>query len=216
LKKFNNRLDIPGMTFPRELDILSNIASLVPEGGKILEIGSCFGRSAHALYTGKKETVKLTCLDLWGDTIPFPENSYHGSKELLNDAINISFERQNSRYGFEYILGSEIINDIEIIQDSSSNLKDFNFDLVFIDGDHNYSSVSTDINNFVFNSNTLILGDDANQSNWDVIKAIWDNKRNRTLIVPSGQDVKFFALIPPNGYWVDHSNSILEILRYEF
>ena len=64
--------DIPGFMSRYDLEIISNIAKNVPDNGKILEIGSWFGRTTKCLYQSKKENVDLTVCDSWSF---LPENA---------------------------------------------------------------------------------------------------------------------------------------------
>lgn len=200
--------------FERELHVLSNLASLVPDNGSILEIGSCFGRSTHALYIGKKSTVSLTALDKWGSPISLPKGTYEGSEDLLTQAIDISVKNgNNSKYGFEFCLGKDVADNITIIQQNSIDFKpDKDFNLVFIDGGHSYDVVSNDISMFTHLHDTLIICDDANTNSWDVVRAIWDKKQSRVALIPAGPDIKLCALIPSAGYWKNLELAIYKIL----
>jgi len=217
MKNFNNRTDIPGLTFDRELNVLSNIANLVPDNGSILEIGPCWGRTTHALYLGKKESVSLTTVDYWGQR-NHSLKGWFGDPKMIRKCVHLSM--QDSKLGFDYCMES-VADKITVIQEDSktfikNNQHQLNtYNLVFLDGSHDYESISYELNAF-YNNNTLIVGDDANMNSFDVVRAIFSCKRDMNLIVPSSLtgDIKLFALIPIEGFWRNLQNEILQILTY--
>jgi hypothetical protein len=202
MNKINHRTDIPGMMFEKELHILSQTANLVKPSGHILEIGACFGRSTHALYLGKDPSVSLTTVDIWGPPISIEPGTYNGNPELLKELMEISKTRNDSKFGFISAVGPECLSNINVVQTSSANFKsNVNYDLVFIDGDHSYDGVKIDISNYVYDDNTLIVGDDFLAVNSGLISAVIEGRRNRILIVPPSYDCKLFFLVPTTGYW---------------
>lgn len=207
MKKFNYRTDIPGLVYERELNVLANLASLVPDRGSILEVGSCWGRSTHALYTGKPERASLTVIDRWGP-VAFLPCEWEGDQEILKHVMEIA--KDDGRIGFEYCLGPEVIKNIEIIQKMTNQFTPTRpYDLVFIDGDHSYDNVRYEINLFNYEK-TLILCDDANTV--DVLSAALHYQHERTLVIPSGPKMKFCALLPTNGYWKDLEYEVYKVL----
>jgi hypothetical protein len=195
--------------FPEELDILSNIASLVPEYGRILEVGPCFGRSTHALYIGKPKTVELTTIDKWGTPMDFNLSPhYKGSPDLLN----IIQPMKDAREGFEYCLGQDIINDITVIQGPSDSIKvtaDAPYDLVFIDGDHSYDAVKIDL--CKHKKETLVILDDFNDNHLGIVYAATEFKRSRIILAGGFGNLKLGLLIPTTGYWSNHIAHIMDI-----
>jgi predicted O-methyltransferase YrrM len=210
LNKINQRLDIPGMMFEKELNILSRAASLVKNNGHILEIGACFGRSTHALYLGKSESVSLTTVDIWGVPIPMNPGSFQGSPELLNDLLSISANYNDTKFGFLSAIGSECASSINVIQSRSEDFEsNINYDLVFIDGDHSYEGVKKDLSRYVYNENTLIIGDDFLNGQSELVDAVLENRYNRILIAPSPNNCKLFFLVPSQGYWFEKNKFLL-------
>lgn len=59
---------IPGHMMPIELDHLDSLASSIPAGGIIVEIGSLYGRSGYCLATANPE-VTVYCTDLWNPNV---------------------------------------------------------------------------------------------------------------------------------------------------
>lgn len=206
MSEFNHRLDIPGKTYVRELNILANIASLVPENGKILEIGPCYGRSTHALYIGKPKTANLTTIDRWGGHIQFAPGTFEGDDKTLANIQNMS----DAREGFEYCLGKEIIGNITVVQGSSF---DFNFigqyDLVFLDGDHSYEGLTIDI--CKHSKETLIICDDFSPNHEDVLTAAVENNIDRLILANNGPNMKLCLLLPTTGYWGNLVHEVVDI-----
>lgn len=198
--------------FEKELDMLSQVAGLVKDNGHILEIGACFGRSTHALYLGKPKSVSLTTVDPWGNPVPMLPGSYNGSSELLTELLAISKTHNDSKFGFMAALGSECISNITVVQSKSIDFKsEINYDLVFIDGDHSYEGIKTDLSNYVYDDSTLIVGDDFLAVNSGLLTAVLEERRDRILIVPPAHDCKLFYLMPTSGYWFDRITEILKL-----
>ena len=94
------------------------------------EIGVCDGRYSEILCQ-KIKGLKLYCIDLW--------NKYEdnwGSKEYHNKAYNEAKEKL-SKYNTEIIRKKSI--------EASFEIPDNSLDFVFIDGDHHFDFVMTDI-----------------------------------------------------------------------
>jgi hypothetical protein len=214
MKSFNYRFDIPGMTFEKELKILANIASLVPSNGNILEIGSAYGRSTHALYIGKSKSVSLTVVDLWGDPIPMPLGTYEGDPDLLEVLNKVSKEFNDFKFAFIECLGSSIIENINLVQASSSDFESvIDYDLVFLDGDHRYESVKIELDKFSDNKENLIIIDDFDTNNLEIVKAVMFERHNKFLIVPPYKQCKIAFLFPTTGYWVDKVDLIINLSK---
>ena len=202
--------DIPGFMSRYDLEIISNIAKNVPDNGKILEIGSWFGRTTKCLYQSKKENVDLTVCDSWSF---LPENAEGdagcggGNKDLFEDAKKQAIKHNSTRYAFKHCLG-EIYDDINIIHEDSMDYKfEEVYDSVFIDGDHTYEGVLNDITKHIKNEKTLLVGDDFKFVGWNdflgLAKAVLETHKeyNRTLIIPGDEKSKMWIMVPSSGYW---------------
>ena len=202
--------DIPGFMSRYDLEIISHIAKNVPDDGKILEIGSWFGRTTKCLYQSKKENVDLTVCDSWTF---LPEDAKSeagcggGNKELFEAAKTKAVTHNSTRYAFKHCLG-EIYDDINIIHEDSMN-HEFEevYDFVFIDGDHTYEGVLNDIMKHIKNEKTLLAGDDFKLVGWNdflgLVKAVLETHKeyNRTLIIPGDEKSKMWIMVPTSGYW---------------
>ena len=196
-----------------ELKILSGLASLVPKNGKILEIGSFYGRSTSALYAGKDPSVKLTVIDNWSYETKFIKNlQIQGDIDLYNTATNISIKNKTYRAGFEYCL-SKILHAIEILQIDSRLFKEHKqYDLIFIDGDHDRPAY--DIQNSIKNDKSLVFGDDFYPNEFPILRqVVQDAKKDRIVVLPRGHSCKLFGLIPITGYWRNNISKIFDIIE---
>ena len=103
--------------------------------------------------------------------------------KLINLNIIFNYYAIDKRDNFENILNENIkpiINNVNIINDFSINaankFPDNFFDIVYIDANHNYDSVSEDIKTWYpkVKSNGCICGDDFNQNYPGLMKAVFD------------------------------------------
>jgi len=112
-------LSVPGNMLQEELEQIEYLASLVPENGSIVEIGSLFGRSAVAWAKSCHPSVNVYCVDMFHNIMKNPSYSFY--EEFLKHTQhipNIIPIRAISPYIFE------------------TKLPDIQFDLVFLDAIH--------------------------------------------------------------------------------
>jgi Methyltransferase domain len=114
----------------------------------IVEIGSCKGRSTYALCSSECPLViSIDDFGVFPDTYP----------DFLNNTKNFKNLRQ--------------------LRMLSEQAKSFviDVDMVFIDGMHDYNSVTTDLRSWFPKTKKLICGHDYNDQSWtDVKKAVND------------------------------------------
>ena len=205
---------IPGMMSQVELDILGELASIVPKNGKILEIGAFYGRTTSALYHGKDPSVKLTVVDSWLYTpVENPEMNFEGDAELLKFVNKLSVEQDSYRAGFEYCL-TDVLHDIEVLQiDSKKITNHYDYDFIFIDGDHE-TTVEFDISNSIKNLKTLVFGDDYLIDAFpDVRNNVYNSRKDRCLVLPMSMCTKLWGLIPNQGYWRENISKIFDAME---
>jgi predicted O-methyltransferase YrrM len=119
---------------------LAYLASLIPHGGTIVEIGSNVGRSAcymgHGLVHAHKTSAHIYCIDLWSLGGETQQTNYHDPKGLRHQ----KFKDNIKAFGL-----SAIVSDYEA---ESVKFAKFNWnksiDLLFIDAGHTYEAVSAD------------------------------------------------------------------------
>lgn len=144
--------NIPGWSHYLKLKYLAKMASKVPEGGTIVEIGSLYGRSAYALGMNKKQSVRLICID------PLP----------TEPKISTSGYGTIQPYCIEtFKNNTKDIQNITLIRGfSPRDCTNFNdsVDLILIDGDHSYKGVTDDLEFWVpkVKSGGYVICDDYN------------------------------------------------------
>lgn len=79
------RLDIPGQVSELQLRAIEAVATLVPEEGCVVEVGSLFGRSSWAWAQSVPRTAMLLCVDPWSG----------------NEGAHQVGAEDNVRYGYE-------------------------------------------------------------------------------------------------------------------
>lgn len=168
--------------------VYSYFANALPDNGLFVEIGSWTGRSI--CYLGVEiinlhKKVHIECIDIWPDDInslPFNQTIKHRykDKELYRTFLSnieplqdiISHKRMSSLDAVKYF-------------------EDKSIDILFIDGDHSYNGVKTDIENYLpkIKPGGIIAGHDYNKY-WDgVIRAV-DEIFNKNIIVQNGCWIK--------------------------
>jgi Methyltransferase domain len=131
-----NAMKIEGFMYSSELQWLAECAST---HNHIVEIGSWLGRSTRALADNTSGTV--TAVDTWtGMDTTFNEGQAYGSYlvDKPKDWLLNEFKRNISG-----------LNNIRIVRmtslEAAVTLKEMSFDMIFIDGSHNYEAVRADI-----------------------------------------------------------------------
>ncbi len=133
---------IPGWESEAEEALLVKYASQVAEGGRILEIGSEWGRSAGAFCSGAPFGVQIISVDL------FPGKLLKQHRENLTMA---GFEHQTYQvvgdsHEIEWEKTAWLFQGIESLESFEPDVNGPNtaIDLLFIDGDHSYTGALTD------------------------------------------------------------------------
>jgi glycosyltransferase involved in cell wall biosynthesis len=130
------------MTFP-ELTWLYNAAKRVDS---IAEVGSWKGRSTHALLSGCRGAV--TAIDTWPDS-------------------EIHEEFRTNLKSFDRLVPMRMTS-----EDAAKLFPDRSFDLVFIDGSHDYASIRKDISAWRSKARSMICGHDYAPFWPGVVKAV--------------------------------------------
>lgn len=124
---------IHGFLDPNEAQLLYRLASEVPAGGVIVEIGSYEGRSTICLGKGAKVNgANVWAIDPYFDYM-VDQNTHYGMEHhaaLLKNLVD---------YG--------VADTVRVVALSSVNLADYwlnDIDLLFIDGNHEHQAVAED------------------------------------------------------------------------
>ncbi len=148
--------DIPGFLYPREIAHLYALASEIPQGGTVVELGCYRGKSTTALaYGAQSQSGKLHTID------PF-EGVMVGNIEVSKGYANEVIDRiQRLSYGSLFTL--HVGYSHEVVKDWQRG----RIDLLFIDAEHSYESVARDLADWsplVTDTGRIALHD--HNSNW--------------------------------------------------
>ena len=189
--------NIGGHLTDTEIIALYRISANLPDNAKILEIGSYRGRSSnaigHAIYKSNKE---LYCLDIWKD--------YNVSKEsaLRCDSNTHNIEPTDFGVLKDFLKNTNWFSDnLRILKGSTSMFKDLLpnnfFDLIFIDGAHDYDNVYFDIKQALVSlkAGSILCGHDYHSQGVGVIKAVNE-------LVFQNPNTRSHATIPETSLWI--------------
>lgn len=149
-------LNIPGHMTEEELTQIEYLASLVPENGTIVEMGSLFGRSAVAWAKSCHPSVNVYCVDLFRNVMVNPSvDFYNKFVNNTKDIPNIIPIRAFSPYVFEKQLPDKL-------------------DLVFLDAIHTNPSDIDNIRYFLpkIKSGGILCGHDYDSGWPDVVQNV--------------------------------------------
>lgn len=134
------------------VNIYREIVDSVPSGGHIVEIGAFLGRSTSYLAVeAQHKKLKIDIIDTW-----------LGSQEHMN----MPEIKESKLFGMFIENLKPVINNINIIRAESLRAvkmyDDKSLDAVFIDGDHSYEAVKSDIQEWSKKVKTggILAGDD--------------------------------------------------------
>jgi predicted O-methyltransferase YrrM len=150
-----NTISVPNSWHPTELlDALAAFASQ-PQVMTIVEIGSWLGHSAiamaHALY-GRDAAARVYCVDHWKGS--------HGGTGLVTDPLDLYLRFWNNVREAE--VTDRIVPIFERSDQAHTLFTQRPIDLLFIDGDHSYDSVTSDLTHWVplVRPGGIVCGDD--------------------------------------------------------
>jgi len=212
---------IPGFTGPDELiSLFSLIYSLSDSRGDILEIGSWCGRSSVVMAMAAKLTGShLYCVDMFPNLEDWKKRAdgnwmidnqfkaYHIDHSIYDDTFEDRFlpayEKDTSLLNvFKHFVNLYKVEDVITIHkgtiETFSKIVSSNFqvNLAFIDGDHDYISVSKDITHvtkWLVPFGVLCI-DDVGEGFKAVTRAVNDNIHQKQFKNPVKLTRKLFAV----------------------
>ena len=187
---------IGGHLSDSEIIALYRICNNLPDYSRIMEIGSYRGKSTNAFGHAIKGSNKgLYCLDIWRDYCT-PENS-----TLLADTRNHEIEFNDFAVLIDFLKNTDWFKEnLKILKGSTSDFSELLplgfFDLIFIDGAHDYENVSNDIKISLrcLKPGGILCGHDYHSGGEEVIRAVTD------LVVKDPTILKF-RVIPETSIW---------------
>ena len=152
------------------MQFIAEIAARAPKHGKIVEVGTLFGRSAYCWATSVTKSVSIFCIDIWEGI----ENvGYLGDSMTDGQPVTL----KNTKQVFLDMLSDRQIENVIAIQDASPPKNGWEHgpvDLVYIDGAHEYEAVLADIEFWYANLNAggVLCGDDYLPEFPGVVRAV--------------------------------------------
>lgn len=179
-------ISIPGQTNEIQLRAIEIIATLIPPNGKIVEIGSLFGRTSYAWSKSVYPTVKVYCIDPW-------EN---------NQGVSVMEKRLGIKYNIEQwrIYTKDCPNAIPMQGYSPKDFQNWDepIDLFFEDSVHRLPLIHENLTFWYsrLKPNGIACGDDYRPRFPDVINEVENlaTQTGRKLLVIE----KFWCLLPQN------------------
>jgi predicted O-methyltransferase YrrM len=158
---------------PAELQFLFEKAGEVKT---ILEIGSWKGRSTHALLSGVAPEGSVVAVDHFKGSKG--EDIQHAEAKSADEPVYQEFMKNVGHF-----------KNLEVMKMSSKEAKealgDTKFDMIFIDGSHDYDSVKEDISLWKNNAKGLLCGHDF-CSSWPGVCAAVDESLKKDGVMFNG------------------------------
>lgn len=172
-------------TYPQ---VYTWFANIIPNNGLFVEIGSWTGRSACFLggeMIKLNKQFKIECIDLWPDdinTLPFNTNI---KDRFVNGELYKIF--LSNTKPFE----QNISHKRSSSYDASFYYENNSIDILFIDGNHSYDGVKSDIENYIkkIKKNGIISGHDYSSKWPGVVRAV-NEKFGKDILVKQGCWIK--------------------------
>tara|TARA_B100001248_G_C27240075_1_gene388945 strand:+ start:60 stop:686 length:627 start_codon:yes stop_codon:yes gene_type:complete len=194
---FKNSNDVPGFTSTLQHQYYKKLVQQLPQSPKVLEIGCAFGRSTWAWLDFLPLTSEFYILDTFENNNVWLPDQADGIQipADANNFVKSAFKDGYSHYEiFNYIIAQHknfsIIKKIikNTYHDAKVYLKNLNFDLVYLDGDHNYFEVLDQL--LFFDNIPILCGDDSAIDS--VRKALFEYGK---------QKQKEYTIIPKINMW---------------
>lgn len=162
--------DIQGWMSPVELQFLYETAQ---KSSSVLEIGSWKGRSTHAILSGCKGRVVAV------DHFRGSEGEDYAHAEAKAEDLPVYKEFMRNVGHFTNLTVMKVSS-----KEAKEVLKDQNFDMIFIDGEHTYEGVKEDIALWKDNAKVILCGHDYCPQ-WPSVMAAVDESLKKTGVTGS-------------------------------
>jgi len=172
--KITDKAQIPGLTSPRQHNWYRLLAKRLNKSANVLEVGCGYGKSTWAWLDALPLTTNFYVLDAFVLPPPYSSSTpralqLHYSRQFSSEKVSMTrkylkkhFNADQKTVFYNVIQQHPKFNLIKDIFDSkfhewrkTNNIK---FDLVYLDGDHNYDEVSNQLK--YFSDCPCICGDD--------------------------------------------------------
>jgi len=164
---------------------LAELARKYQKLGKLVEIGSGTGGSMIALATGADKS-ELVCVDPFE---PYDEENYNGLATGVTEGDEGEFWRNADIFGYR-----ERVSNIRKYSDlGAAELEDGSCDLVYVDGNHSYDIVKSDLELYwpKVRKGGVLVGHDYTTRFPGVIKATMEWEHYAGITVPHGTSLFF-------------------------
>jgi len=164
---------------------LAELARKYQKLGKLVEIGSGTGGSMIALATGADKS-ELVCVDPFE---PYDEENYNGLATGVTEGDEGEFWRNADIFGYR-----ELVSNIRKYSDlGAAELEDGSCDLVYVDGNHSYDIVKSDLELYwpKVRKGGVLVGHDYTTRFPGVIKATMEWEHYAGITVPHGTSLFF-------------------------
>ena len=145
--------DIPSLMSKSDLESIFELATTLPEDSNILEIGCFLGSTTCTLKEALPNSI-LHCVDIWQD-------EKHSKYLLGKDRHFVNKEITSNKYMWHQ--NTKHLQNIFTYQTSSLQYQsDIKFDLIFLDGNHQYENVISELVKFkqYLKPNGILAGHD--------------------------------------------------------
>ena len=172
------------------MDRSGEILNRLPSGSVIgAEIGVFAGKTSLRLL--RREDLVLYMVDNWK---PFKVDGFVATKEMQERNYKTALDNVAFANGRAKIMVSDSV-------DAAKNILNDSLDFVFIDANHNYQSVSEDIETWYpkLKKGALLCGHDYGNNEFDygmeVIRAVHDAASRHEWKVEAGEDFTWFVTV---------------------
>lgn len=162
-----SRSKVLGWISEKQCDEIVDLVSSLGPNAKILEIGAAYGRSTFSILDGMKSTQTLDVCDLWDiehhrgmlTTGDYKETLFGDKENLMNNLVETVKNYGPYQAWFNTVAQHRNFKLIRnVFKHASQDLKDTNYDLVYLDGHHSKRSVLQEL--IKFKNVPIICGDD--------------------------------------------------------